>query len=288
MGVKIQTIKEIRLYLARELNGFYPESEINAISAIILRSVLNSSSLHNLALPETAVSPKQVRQIISICRDLKKGKPLQYIMGYTNFYNCIIRLNNDTLIPRPETEELVDLIIKENREFSGSVLDIGTGSGCIAIALALNLPQSAVTGIDISDGALLKAGENAVLNKVKVSFIRADIFNINPGMFAGTDIVVSNPPYIRESEKKLMSRNVLYYEPDTALFVTDADPLVYYSAITRLASAILTPGGKIYFEINETMGKQIVLLLESAGYSNVRVIKDINGKDRIIKGIHND
>jgi release factor glutamine methyltransferase len=288
MGVKIQTIKEIRFYLARELNGFYPESEINAISGIILRSVLNSSSLHNLALPETAVSPKQVRQILSICGELKKGKPLQYIMGYTNFYNCLIRLNNDTLIPRPETEELVDLIIKENREFSGSVLDIGTGSGCIAIALALNLPQSAVTGIDISDGALLKAGENAVLNKVRVSFIRADIFNINPGMFAGTDIVVSNPPYIRESEKKLMSRNVLDYEPDTALFVTDADPLVYYTAITKLASAILTPGGKIYFEINETMGKQIVLLLESAGYSNVRVIKDINGKDRIIKGIHND
>jgi release factor glutamine methyltransferase len=288
MGVKIQTIKEIRFYLARELNGFYPESEINAISGIILRSVLNSSSLHNLALPETAVSPKQVRQIISICRELKKGKPLQYIMGYTNFYNCLIRLNNDTLIPRPETEELVDLIIKENRGFSGSALDIGTGSGCIAIALALNLPGSVVTGIDISDGALLKAGENAVLNKVKVSFIRADIFNINPGMFAGTDIIVSNPPYIRESEKKLMSRNVLDYEPDTALFVTDADPLVYYTAITKLASAILTPGGKIYFEINEAMGKQIVLLLESAGYSNVRVKKDINGKDRIIKGIHND
>lgn len=198
----------------------------------------------------------------------------------------MIRLNSDTMIPRPETEELVDLVIKENRGFTGSALDIGTGSGCIAIAIALNLPGSAVTGIDISEGALLKAKENAGLNKVQVSFIRADIFNIDPGLFSGTDIILSNPPYIRESEKKLMSRNVLDYEPHTALFVDDSDPLVYYSAITRLASAILTPGGSLYFEINEALGSQISFLLKSAGYSSVRIIKDINGKDRIIKGIH--
>jgi len=288
MGVNIQTIKEIKLYLARELAGFYPEPEINALSGIIFRTVLKSQDLHTLALPETIIPQKQVHRIMSICRELRTGKPLQYILGHTNFYNCTIRLNSETMIPRPETEELVDLIIKENKGFTGSVLDVGTGSGCIAIALAVNLPGSSVTGIDISEGALLKAKENAGLNNVQVSFIRADIFNYDPDLFTGTDIIVSNPPYIRESEKRLMSRNILDYEPHTALFVPDSDPLVYYSAIIRLASEILNSGGKLYFEINEAMGKELSLLLEPEGYASIEIIKDINGKDRIIKSIRHD
>jgi release factor glutamine methyltransferase len=287
MGVNIRTIKDIKLYLSGELRILYPEPEINALSGIIVKTVLKFPVLHTLALPDTGVTQKQAKQIIRICRELKTGKPLQYILGYTNFYNCTIRVNGDTMIPRPETEELVDLIIKENRGFTGSILDIGTGSGCIAVALAVNLPGARVTGIDISEGAILKAQENAGLNNVRVSFYRADILNSDPYSFARTDIIVSNPPYVTESEKRFMARNVLEYEPHTALFVPDADPLVFYNAITSIASAIMTPGGRLYFEINEAMGKQMNLLLESAGFSPVKIISDLNGKERIIKGIRN-
>ena len=188
------------------------------------------------------------------------------------------------MIPRPETEELVDLIIGENRGFTGAILDAGTGSGCIAIALAVNLPGTRVTGMDINEGAIKISEENAILNKAKVSFFASDIFNPAPGSMHNIQIIVSNPPYIRESEKKRMSENVLDYEPYTALFVPDSDPLVYYRAILDLAETALIPGGKVYFEINEAMGEPMVQLLEGSGYSGVKIVKDINGKERIIKG----
>ena len=288
MGVNIQTIKEIRLYLKQELQGLYPEHEINAMSSIIVKDVLRFPLIHNLALPETPVQKKHVRRITGICSELKKGRPLQYILGYTEFYNCTIRVDRNTLIPRPETEELVDLIIKENRGFTGVVLDAGTGSGCIAVALAINLPGTTVKGFDISEGAIKKARENATLNKARVTFLVADIFNPEPSFFAGTGIIVSNPPYIRESEKKHMARNVLCYEPVEALFVPDSDPLVYYRAIIKLASKILVPRGKLYFEINEAMGKPLSGLLITSGYSSVEIINDLNNKERIIKGIKNE
>ncbi len=288
MGVNIQTIKEIKLYLKDELEGIYPLYEINAISAIILKDILKSSHIRNLAMPETCLQQKQVHRITSICKDLKKGKPLQYILGYTEFYNCTIRLDEHTMIPRPETEELVDLIIKENRGFRGNILDAGTGSGCIAIALAINIPGSVVTGFDISEAALIKARENSLLNNVRISFFVADLFKIDPRSLKKPDIIVSNPPYIRDSEKSLMSVNVLNYEPSSALFVPDSDPLVFYRAITNLASHILAPAGKIYFEINEAMGSQLSELMESEGFSGIKIIRDINNKERIIKGIRND
>lgn len=288
MGVNLQTIKEIKLYLIEELQEVYPVHEVNALSMIILKDVLKLRPTSYLALPETHVNQKNVRRIISICKDLKKGKPIQYILGYTSFYNCTIRLNEHTMIPRPETEELVDLIIKENRGFRGKMLDIGTGSGCIAIALAINLPGSSVTGFDISPEAIVKARENASLNNVHVLFQTSDLFNIDSRSLGRTDIIVSNPPYVRESEKRFMAGNVLDYEPHSALFVSDSDPLVYYKAIINLASDILVHGGKIYFEINEAMGKAIRDLLRSAGYSDINIINDINKKERIIKGIRND
>ncbi len=296
MGVNIQTIKEIRLQLKKELEELYPPHEINAMSAIILKNVLKSPHLHNLALPETPLQRKHVQIITRICRELKKGRPLQYILGYTEFYNCTIRVDQNTLIPRPETEELVDLIIKENRGFTGNVLDAGTGSGCIAIALAINLPGTKVAGFDISEGAIKKARENASLNHADVTFLVADIFNPSPvllnnsveGLLVNTGILVSNPPYVRSSEKILMAENVLGHEPTGALFVPDSDPLIYYRALIKLASVILVPRGKIYFEINEAMGKQLYELLTASGYSSVEIIKDLNNKERIIKGIKNE
>lgn len=284
MGNNIRTIKDIKLYLEKELSDIYPLSEINALSSIIIMTVLRVSRLHVFAMPQDPISGKQVNEIINICRELQNGKPLQYILGETSFYNCRIKVNPDVLIPRPETEELVDLIIKENRGFTGTILDAGTGSGCIAIALAVNLPGTKVTGIDINEGAIKISKENAILNKANVLFFAIDIFNPDPGSLHDIEIIVSNPPYIRESEKKHIARNVLDYEPHKALFVPDSDPLVYYRAILNLAETILIPGGKVYFEINEAMGEPVIQLLEGSGYFAVRIVKDINGKERIIKG----
>ena len=209
-------------------------------------------------------------------------------MGETCFYNLTIKTNSHTLIPRPETEELVDHIIKENKGFRGSIIDAGTGTGCIAIALAVNLPEAQVYGFDISEEALKTAEENTALNKAKVDFFKSDILDPDLSLFIKTDIIVSNPPYVTESEKKFMDRNVLDFEPHSALFVPDKDPLVFYRALIKLSKIILNPGGKLYFEINENMGSRLLKLLYSNGYGNTEIIKDLNGKDRIIKGIKND
>ena len=287
MGVNIQTIKDIRLYLSEQLKETYPNHEISALTNIIIKTITGISKLHNLALPEQHISDVNAIKIIKICDELKSGKPIQYILGETNFYNCIIKLNADTLIPRPETEELVDLIIKENRGFAGAILDIGTGSGCIAIALAMNLPDSSVSGTDISEMALKIAGENSRLNKVPVSFFRSDVFSFDYTHNIKADIIVSNPPYVRDLEKKYMSRTVLDFEPHLALFVPDNDPLLYYRAILELAEKILMEGGKIYFEINEAFGKEVAELLKLFRYSDISVLNDISDKARIIKGIKN-
>jgi release factor glutamine methyltransferase len=285
MGIKIQTIKDIRFYLNRELKGTYPEQEIRAITNLIIRNVLKITGLHHAYLTDDLVNNVKASKIISISRELKSGKPIQYILGETIFYDCTIKLNSSTLIPRQETEELVDLIINENSEYKGNIIDFGTGSGCIAIGIASNLPGSLVTGTDISDEALIIAGENARLNNVKITYIKDDILNPDTSQFEKAGIIVSNPPYVRNSEKQMMNKNVLDFEPHNALFVEDSDPLVYYKGILNKAVKILDLQGKIYFEINEMLGKQMVRLLESFGYSDIIIVTDINGKERIIKAI---
>ncbi len=284
MGVNIQTIKDIRFYLAKELEKIYQEQEISALANIIIKTVIGITKVHQLYMTEQIVTKQQAGRIIDICKELKTGKPIQYILGETSFYDCVIRVTSATLIPRPETEELVDLIIRENRGYQGTIIDIGTGSGCIAVALAVNLPGAVVTGIDISDEAIMTARENAQLNNVTVSFVKDDVFSFDSERVDKAGIIVSNPPYVRNSEKQFISKNVLDFEPHIALFVTDSDPLVYYHAILKLADKILVPGGRLYFEINEAMGKSMVQLLESFGYSVTEIVADINGKERIIKG----
>jgi release factor glutamine methyltransferase len=287
MGVNIQTIKDIRSYLANELEAIYKEPEINSLANIIIKTVFSVSRLHQLYLIEQLVTSSQAGRIIDICEELKNGKPIQYILGETSFYDCIIRVNSATLIPRSETEELVDLVIRENSGYRGNIIDIGSGSGCIAIALAANLPGSIITGIDIADEAISIARENALLNNVSVTFMKGDIFSSDFNIAKKAGIIVSNPPYVRDSEKQFMSKNVLEFEPHIALFVSDSDPLVYYNAILKLADKILMPGGKAYFEINEAMGKSMVRLFESFEYSEIKIETDINGKERFIKGTKN-
>ena len=287
MGVKIQTIKDIRFYLAKELKGLYNEQEIRTLADILIKTVTGITKLHQLYDDNLPLKDTDANRIIEFANELVTGKPVQYVLGETVFYNCIIKVDSSTLIPRPETEELVDLIISENKGYDGHIIDFGTGSGCIAIALAANLPSAFVTGIDISRKALDIAMENAAINKTNISFIEGDILNFDPETVNKAGIIVSNPPYVRDSEKLFMGRNVLDFEPPQALFVSDNYPLVYYEAIIKISKKVLLPEGRLYFEINEAMGKNVTDLFKKFNYTDIEIIKDINDKERIIKGRKN-
>jgi len=280
MAFNLQTIKDIRNHISEELKEIYPEEEIQSLSEIVMLHVMGGSKAALLANPNRRVTKAESERILSICCELRTGKPLQYITGEVIFYNCIIRVGPGVLIPRQETEELVDLVIRENHGFSGEITDVCTGSGCIATALALNLPEARVTGIDNSEQALKAAAENAIINGVRVNYILSDILKSGLSYAEKPDIIVSNPPYVRESEKALMHRNVLEFEPHEALFVPDDDPLVFYRVILESASRIQYRGSRVYFEINEAMGKQMADLMGSFNYTAIAIIKDINGKDR--------
>ncbi len=285
MAVNIQTIKDIKTYLSEELADMYPGYEIYAMARIIIQSVAGIKIPVQFYETSQPVTAETAVKIYNICSELKKGKPIQYILGETVFYNCRIKLNNSTLIPRPETEELTRLVIDENRSFRGTIADICTGSGCIAVALAANLPLAGITGIDISDSAIVTAKENALINNVNVQFTTDDILGLKKSFYAG--IFVSNPPYVRESEKRFMNRNVLDNEPHNALFVPDDDPMIFYRAILKIAETMLLSPGKIYFEINEALGIEMYHLMEYSGYSSIEILKDINGKDRFLKALKN-
>jgi release factor glutamine methyltransferase len=287
MAFNLQTIKDIRNYITGELKDIYPEKEVQSIFEIVISYTLGINRISILRDPGMKVSEEQIENITAICRELKEGKPVQYITGETTFYNCIINVNPSVLIPRPETEELADLVIKENRGFTGNIIDIGTGSGCIAVALAANIPGASVSATDISVKALETAEKNAVRNNVKINFVHADIFDPEMAKAFNADIIVSNPPYVMESEKMQMHTNVLDYEPHEALFVPDYDQLVFYRAIFDQSRIILNEGGRIYLEINEKSGFQLQKMMESYNYKEISLVRDINGKDRIIKGVKN-
>jgi release factor glutamine methyltransferase len=211
---------------------------------------------------------------------LKAGEPIQYILGKGPFYGREFLVNEYTLIPRNETEELVHLIIKENPRAGLKILDIGAGTGCIPISLDLEMKSPEVYGIDISEKALEVARKNGELLKSNVSFLKCDILTEMPNV-PELDVLVSNPPYVPESEKSEMHRNVLDFEPELALFVPDQDPLLFYRVIGEKGKQLLKPGGKLYFEIHEKFGSEVAELLTSLGYQEVKVMKDLNGKERI-------
>ena len=289
MAGNLQTIKDIRNYLRNELGNIYPQEEIVSLTRIVIISVLKIDRIRALIDDRTpVVSTEHATRIKEISERLKTGEPLQYILGETIFYDCRIKVNPSVLIPRPETEELVELVINENRGFCGKLTDACTGSGCIAIALAVKFKEASISGFDLSQEAISLAVRNAELNNVKASFCQANVFDIQAFSTNKADIIVSNPPYVRNSEKKVMKKNVLDFEPHEALFVPDDDPLVFYKAILKLAGGMLDSGGKIYFEINEAMGSDMIDLLRSYNYTETAIYKDINGKDRIVKGYKNE
>ena len=242
--------------------------------------------MHELYDNDYLITAAEAEKIIKYSAELKSGKPVQYVVGQTYFYDCIIKVNSSLLFPVQKQRSLLILLLRK-QGYKGHIIDIGTGSGCIAVALAANIPSAALTGIEISEEAIRIAAENAVLNNVKISFIKGDIFNLDPEKVGKAGIIVSNPPYVRNSEKAGMAKNVVDYEPHLALFVTDSDPLIYYNAVLQLAEKVLLPQGFLYFEINEAMGSSLIRLVESFDYSDIKVILDINDKERILRGRKN-
>ena len=231
--------------------------------------------------PDAGIEPSSA--LFDALEQLYTHRPLQYVLGHAEFCGLVFAVNEDVLIPRPETEELVEWISREWKGRPVRILDIGTGSGAIAVALAKKLTEAMVSAVDISEKAILMAAANAAGNAVQVSFAVCDILNGKPeGKF---DVIVSNPPYVRHSEQEFMRKNVLDYEPGNALFVPDDDPLLFYRRIAGLGREMLNEGGALYFEINEAFGNETVRLLTELGYSQIEIRADILGKERMVKGI---
>jgi release factor glutamine methyltransferase len=308
-------LKSYKTKFFQELSSLYDEKEIESFFYLILENFHQIKRIDLALNPQMRMNDKQLLHWESILSDLKKQKPIQYILGETEFYGLPFLVNENTLIPRPETEELVELIIKQNSKseippepkVNGAklnsklkILDIGTGSGCIAISLVKNISNVEVYAIDISEEVLETAKKNAQINQVEIHFIQADILKINnleqlptsnpklethnPKLETQFDIIVSNPPYVRNLEKQEINPNVLEYEPHLALFVEDEDALLFYRKIAQLALKSLSPNGRLYFEINQYLGKETVELIESFGFKNVVLHKDIYGNDRMIEG----
>lgn len=277
-----QTIEHIR----SELHGLYAPEEIEQFIAILFRHVCNYSRADIIIHKNSKLSESLALEISRFTRRLKTYEPIQYILGTACFLDYEFRVRPGVLIPRPETEELIELIGRENRRSGLRFLDIGTGSGCIAISLALRHPEANVTAFDISPEALLIATENASLNNARVHFRQTDILTFDPESEKHSfDIIVSNPPYVCDSEKREMTDNVLKYEPHLALFVPDADPLLFYRRIAESALTLLDAGGKLYYEINARFGPETKAMLEEMGYQDVTVFRDIHGKERMARAI---
>lgn len=278
------SLQELKKYFNSELVDLFPKEEVQTLFSILANSYLNLSRVETVLQAEINISPEIINRFEDALAKLKLNEPIQYILGETEFYGLTFLLSRDTLIPRPETEDLVSWVIsdQENNNCKYKILDIGTGSGCIAVALAKNLPLASISALDVSKEALKMATKNAINNSVNVGFIEQDILNseVLPDLF---DVIVSNPPYVRELEKNLMTSRVLKYEPPMALFVKDTDPLLFYKKIAKLGRQYLSKKGSLYFEINEYLGIELKEMLENNGYQDVIIRKDIFGKDRMIK-----
>jgi release factor glutamine methyltransferase len=287
MAEKLQTISEIRHLLTAMFTGIWPAGEANAMATVIIREYTGMDGARQLAFGDSDVSHADAALIMAAAVRAASGEPLQYIIGYTVFCGHRIETGPGVLIPRPETEEMTTAVITENTGFEGTALDLCTGSGCIAVALAAAFPGAKVYATDFSERALETAARNAAASNTAVTLFRADVLTAPAESFPQCDILVSNPPYVRMSEKALMQRNVLDYEPHEALFVGDDDPLIFYSRIASIASRQLRRNGKLYLEINEALGEETAAIFTKNGFSGVSVSDDINGRTRFLKALKN-
>lgn len=275
--------KEASVIFRQRLGHVLPAGEIDAMMRVIMEEVMHYSPVDVVIRADDELPEFFPSRLDNIMSRLERHEPLQYILGSALFHGHRFRVTPATLIPRPETEQLVDLIIDEcGQREDLRVMDLGTGSGCIAISLARALKFAQVTGVDISNNALQVARDNATALKVRVHWLEADMLEMPSMPAQSQDIVVSNPPYITLSEQAAMERNVLDYEPRQALFVPDDDPLRFYRAIASIAAAVLTPGGRLYVEINRRFGQETAALFEQQGFADTRVLKDSFGNDRFV------
>ena len=289
------TIKQYREHFNESLKLLYPTSEIDSFFFLILEEYMDLKRIDVVLKSDFYLDKKSLNLMQIATKQLEQEIPIQYIIGKTEFFGLPFNINKEVLIPRPETEELVEQVLKEvsltkicktttdetTNEKQLKILDIGTGSGCIAISLKKQLPSSKISAMDVSDKALHIAKKNAVLNKVDINFIHLDILKTN-NLDQLYDVIVSNPPYVRELEKKEMKNNVLNNEPHLALFVDNKNPLLFYNKIAELAKNFLTKNGQLHFEINQYLGKETIKLLAEKGFKNIQLKKDIFGNDRII------
>ncbi|WP_395051744.1 peptide chain release factor N(5)-glutamine methyltransferase [Flavobacterium sp.] len=290
-------IKDYRTQFIQELSPIYNAGEAESFFYLILEEKQQLKRIDLALNPDLTFSNEEMQLWNSILEKLQQEIPIQYLLGKTSFYGLNFEVNANVLIPRPETEELVEWIIKSNSKISSAqfgiasgkkpddlkILDIGTGSGCIAISLAKNIPNAQVFAIDVSEKALATAKKNAEINKVNVYFIKKNILETDD-LEQKFDIIVSNPPYVRELEKQEIKKNVLDNEPHLALFVKDNDALIFYRKIAELAQKNLSQNGQLFFEINQYLGKEMIDLLEKMSFKNIELRKDIYGNDRMIKG----
>ena len=267
------------------LANTYTDSEISALTRIIATELLGVAQMAFYLKDDITLTTEQQALLDNAIERLKKQEPIQYILGYSDFCGLRFKVTPATLIPRPETSELVEWIVSEATG-DESILDIGTGSGCIAVSLASKMTQSTVTAWDISNDALAVATENSKANGCAVAFEQVDILAYQP-TGEQFDIIVSNPPYIKENEKEAMHSNVLDWEPHTALFVPDSDPLLFYRIIAEKGLTLLKPGGRLYFEINRAHGKETMEMLAALGYTAIELRKDFAENDRMIRAVKN-
>lgn len=285
MFSRIKTLKEAFQNFQSLIQRNYDIDEARSIAQIVFKEILGYDTIQ-LILNENDLLPAPLfEQLDYIAFQLNEHKPIQYIIGHTEFYGLNFEVNENVLIPRPETEELVDWVIKDHKDSKSlKILDIGTGSGCIPISLKFNLPYADVHTIDISTDAIAVAKKNANKNKVDINFIQQDVLAMS-SISDDFDIVISNPPYVLESEKVEMRRNVLDYEPSLALFVSNTDPLIFYRKIIQLVETYSNKPTNLYFEINESYADELIKLLNVQNWQHIELRKDIRGKDRMLKAV---
>jgi len=279
-------IKDYRTQFIQDLSSIYDAAEVESFFYLILENKQQLKRIDLALQPDLTFSGEDIRVWNSILESLKKEIPIQYILGSTHFYGLEFEVNESVLIPRQETEELVEWILASQKSKAKrqnlKILDIGTGSGCIAISLAKNLPNAQVFAIDVSEKALATAQKNAEINKVKITFLENNILKTDD-LEQKFDIIVSNPPYVRNLEKLEIKKNVLDNEPHLALFVEDNDALIFYKKIALLAQKNRSKNGELFFEINQYLGKEMIDLLEKMKFKNIELRKDIYGNDRMMK-----
>ncbi|MFA5417287.1 MAG: peptide chain release factor N(5)-glutamine methyltransferase [Bacteroidales bacterium] len=285
MLFKSNLLKEMVNDYIVDLEPAYNKEEASLLVFWLTEAFFKISRTQLVLQPDYRLTESEMLKLHFAVKELKQHTPIQYIVGEVSFLNLVLKVTPAVLIPRPETEELVDWILRIESFQHQRILDIGTGSGCIALAIKKEFPLSKVFGYDQSEAALTIARENALLNQLDVDFFKADMFQSHIIGLEPMDVIISNPPYVLEAEKALMKTNVHDYEPHTALFVANDAPLTYYEAILQQAILLLNQGGRIYFEINESMGNEMVQLMVNYGYWDVQLRNDLNNKPRFIRGV---